>query len=40
MKVYSGEEFVFGRRYADAVTTDERGDALADMRLVSALEAE
>ena len=40
VKVYSGEEFVFGRRYADAVTTDERGDALADMRLVSALEAE
>ncbi len=40
VKAYAGDEIVFGRRYADAVTTNEKGDALADMRLVSALEAE
>jgi inward rectifier potassium channel len=35
---YTAEHILFGQRYADSVTLDEKGNATADISLISALE--
>jgi inward rectifier potassium channel len=40
MRDYGAEDVVFGMRFADAVSIDEQGNTIADLRRISLIEVD